>query len=228
MTEIKRQYGFTLLEILISLVIVGGLLSVTYAAWSAAAVSTGKYSARITLAAQARSALGALTRQIASTFIVNPSSENNTAPKSNQDANRIYFYSNASAGNNGLTLQFIANVGILQDHSQPQGPFLVKYFYDKQQRALLYNQQKYLPDPINDEIANNWTPLIENVNSIELEFFDGEQWRDDINAGDKYALTQPRAVRIKLTLITDNETVTDSFETVVALNNNNNYHENKK
>ena len=220
-----RNTGFTLIEITISIAILMIIVSVVYGTYFATSQSVLRCNRKIVCSTDARSVLTRMTRQIRCAYrqaapkkTPTVSSINHTQSVSPDDS-PIYLAGGAAgddAGNDGIILRLITTAPIFHEQDSSTGLFEAAYKYDSIQGILSYSQRKYIPEQKNSTTESGaWLPIAENVESIELSFYDGRRWHDKWNSRDDGKL--PHTVKTNIVFADENSGST-SFSTAAHVN----------
>jgi general secretion pathway protein J len=197
----KHQKGFTLIEILIAMSIVLIIFSVVYGTYFAATSSANRCNANITTTREARSLLAKISRQIRCAYvpIQSPKQTPASPPAINliTDVDEQVIFQADTKDRDGIILRMVTTAGIFHNRLSQHGPFQIAYRYDSNQDILFYTQQLIATRSENRPQQYEWFPLAENVESIELSFFDGRNWLDHWNRREQN-LQLPCAVKIEV------------------------------
>jgi len=216
-----RNTGFTLIEITISIAILMIIVSVVYGTYFATSQSVLRCNRKIVRSTDARSVLTRMTRQIRCAYrrtapqkAPTVSSINHTQSVSPDDSPT--YLAGGAADNDGIILRLITTAPIFYEQDSYSGLFEAAYKYDSIQGILFYSQRKYIPEQKNSTAeSETWLPIAENVESIELSFYDGRRWHDQWNSRDDGKL--PHAVKINIVFADENSGST-SFSTAAYVN----------
>ena len=179
--------GFTLLEILIAMSIVLIIFSVVYGTYFAATSSANRCNANITTTREARSLLAKISRQLRCVYVPThpqPVKRASTATFTADlitDVDEQVIFRAGTEDRDGIILRMVTTAGIFNDRLSQHGPFQVAYRYDSDQGILFYAQQLIVMQSQSHPQRYEWFPLAENIESIELSFFDGRNWFDHWN-----------------------------------------------
>ncbi len=199
----KPQKGFTLLEILIAMSIVLIIFSVLYGTYFAATSSANRCNANITTTREARSLLAKISRQVRCAYVPTQSAKRPSTATSAADLitdvdEQVIFRADTE-DRDGIILRMVTTAGIFHDQLSRHGPFQVAYKYDSDQSILFYTQQLIATRSDSHPQQYEWFPLAENVESIELSFFDGLKWIDHWNRLEQNQQL-PYAVKIEIVI----------------------------
>ncbi|MFA5239270.1 MAG: type II secretion system protein GspJ [Phycisphaerae bacterium] len=195
----KSRYvkkGFTLVEILVAMTIIVAIVSMVYGSYFAISKSTQACKSRIALSQQGRKVLRQMARQIRCSYAAAPQ-------KSMEISENAVSYFNSDQDNpDGEILHLITTGGFWTNKDSIDGPFEVAYKFDENKGVLFLSQRRFIGLPENDMQKRNWRPVITNISSIELAFFDGRQWQKIWNFNDRKRL--PSAVKLDITCEDEN------------------------
>jgi len=198
----RLRTAFTLVEVLVAAAIIVTIVSMVYGSYFATAKSTDVYKAKITLSGQTRKVLGQMARQIRCSYLGKTQERSDSAGAISQGKREItekpiiYFNCEPDAPG-GEILHLVTTNGLFCQEGQENGLFDVTYKFDKDSGTLSLSQRRFISTPENLVEKRNWRPLLRNVECIELDFFDGQQWLPKWDFKQKKKL--PYAVRIGIT-----------------------------
>jgi len=113
----------------------------------------------------------------------------------------IYFIGD-SGEMGGEILHMVTTSDISEGQAAIDGLFEVVYKFDKNSRTLFFSQERFVDTANNSIEKRNWQQLGGNIESIELAFFDGQQWLQSWDFKEKRAL--PVAVKVNITCEDEN------------------------
>jgi prepilin-type N-terminal cleavage/methylation domain-containing protein len=176
----RLRAGFTLIEILVAVTIIVTIVSMVYGSYFATAKSTDAYQARMTTSGQTRKVLDRMARQIRCSYIGEAIEDKDLAgTKSGTNTIRkspvIYFSYEPDAPGSG-TLHLVTTNKLFCDDGYVNGLVDIAYKFDKNSGTLYLSQRRFVGTPREHLEDRNWRPLLVNVESVELDFFDGRQW----------------------------------------------------
>jgi len=201
MTQKWCKNGFTVVEILVAVALIATILSMVYGSYFATSRSAQVCQARIDMCDQGRTALDQMARQIRCAY-AGTMAEDTDSRESGTQQRRIvqegdasYFNGNPSAPN-GEILRFVTTNGFVEAKEKPaNGLSEMTYRFDRRAGVLSLSRERFIGTAKKAK-ARNWRPIAENIERVELEFFDGRQWLRRWDFGDKKNL--PYAVRIEI------------------------------
>lgn len=207
MNNRSGKTGFTLVEILIAVAIIAAIIAMVYGSYFAASKSARACKIRIALSQKSRTLLEQMTRQIRCCYAGSakeykyPESKVTQQKKTTPESIKSYF--NGDSGEmGGEVLNLVTTSGISEEKAEEDGLFKVVYKFDKNSSTLSFSRERFV-DTTNSSIDNrNWQPVAENIESIELAFFDGQQWLQSWDFKEKREL--PLAVKINITCEDEN------------------------
>ena len=220
-----QQSGFTLIEILVAAAIILSILSFVYGTYFAISKSTQATRVKLTLSQQALKVLTQLTRQIRcsyadtvsdSAYTTKPVSER----KEKKTQNNPDFFSGYTDNPSEEILHLITTNRFDMSQNSPEGLFDVTYRFDKSKGQLYLSQKRFVGTTKNTAEKKLWQPIAENVQSLELAFFDGQQWLNKWTFKDRKRL--PNAVKIDITF-EDETSRTYKYGTVAYICSHRNY-----
>jgi len=181
--QIRRRLraGFTLIEILLAVTIIVSIVSMVYGSYFATAKSADVYKARMALSGRTRKVLDQMARQIRCSYIGEAIEDTELAGTDSGRTNKIrkspviYFSYEPDALGSG-TLHLVTTNKLFCDDEYANGLFDVAYKFDKNSGSLSLSQRRFVGTPQEHLEDRNWRELLVNVESVELDFFDGRQW----------------------------------------------------
>lgn len=198
--------GFTLLETLIALSVLGLLLSAVYGSYRAVTSSITALEPKLALDQEGRFLLQRLSRQIRCCYggpaerakrpAADPKKAEPAALGQPDEAQETHYFRGGSVLSDGVLLQFVTTNSRLSRKSSPGCLALVSYRLDTGRQALLVSEELYGRRGMNDD--KEWHVVQEGLAAIEFRYFDGTAWQDEWDSRAAGAL--PRAVRIALVL----------------------------
>jgi prepilin-type N-terminal cleavage/methylation domain-containing protein len=197
--------GFTLVEILVAVAIIAAIVSMVYGSYFATSKSAQACKRRIAISQEGRELLGRIAQQIRCSYADSvkkstPPAVKGSLKKEETPENIINYFNGTSGEMGGEILYLVTTNGILEEKTP--GLFEATYKYEKSTGMLFFSQER-LVDRSKSFIENrNWQPLAENIECIELEFSDGQQWLPAWDFREKKAL--PYAVKINITCWDEN------------------------
>ena len=214
-----RQNGFTLVEILVAAAIILSILSCVYGTYFAISNSTQATRAKLTLSQQALKVLTQLTQQIRcsytdtisdSAYTIKPVSKR----KGKRTQNNPDFFSSYTDKPGEEILHLVTTNKFDMPQNSPAGLFDVTYKFDKSEGLLYLSQKRFVGTTKNSAEKKIWQPIAENIQSLELAFFDGHKWLDNWSFKNRKRL--PNAVKIDITL-EDQTSRTSRYGTVAYI-----------
>jgi len=199
--------GFTLIEILVAVTIIVTIVSMVYGSYFATAKSADACKARMTLSGRTRKVLDQMARQIRCSYIGKAIEDTDLAEKDSGSISKIrkspvvYFSYKPDAPGSG-TLHLVTTNRLFCEEGHSNGLIDVAYKFDKNFGTLYLSQRKFTGTPENNIEDRNWRPLLTNIESVELGFFDGQQWLPQWDFEQKKKL--PFAVKISITCEDEN------------------------
>jgi prepilin-type N-terminal cleavage/methylation domain-containing protein len=193
--------GFTLVEMLVAMTIVVSIVSMVYGSYFATAKSADVYKAMMTASESAGGLLQQMTRQIrcsyAGTAEASPASAEKTLVRTQGILEEpVSYFKGGSDLPNGEILHLITTARFSGLDDCRDGLFDVVYKFDKSARTLLVSQRRFVETPAGLAQNREFTPVIEGLEDIGLQFFNGAEWADQWDFTQAKKL--PRAVRISI------------------------------
>ncbi len=205
MNSRSGKSGFTLVEILVAVAIIAAIVSMVYGSYFVTSKSAQACKRRIATSQEARELLDRMAQQIRCCYAGSvqkpkPADSKGSLKKEETPENIINYFNGDSGEMGGEILCLVTTNSILEE--QAPGLFEVTYKFDKNIGMLFLSQERFV-DGSKSFIENrNWQPLAENMDSIELEFSDGQNWLPTWDFKEKKAL--PYAVKINITCRDEN------------------------
>lgn len=195
-----RQHGFTLVELLVAMALIATVLSLVYGSYIATTRSARACKSRIALARKGRKAIEQIARHIRCSYVGSLSdvAENGrTASGQTQIGSEtaVSYFSGDARAANGEILHLVTTGGFAEDKATADGLFEVVYKFDKRTGELALSPARFVGGLRRAE-KRDWRVVSDQVESIDLAFFDGEKWLKRWNFEDEKGL--PRAVRIEI------------------------------
>jgi len=202
-----KKTGFTLVEILVAMALILTVISIVYGSYFAASKSAQTCKAKLNLLQQMRIVLDQMARQISCTYVSpveanSPSVAETSQVKQTLSENSISYFKSNPSHSNGEILHLVTTRGIPLQQQAADGLFDVTYKFDRTNRTLFLSQERFISTKQSLDSQKYWLPLLNNVESVELEFFDGKQWLRTWDFDD--AATPPLAAKIQITCEDEN------------------------
>ena len=198
----SEKTGFTLVEILIAVAIIAAIIAMVYGSYFAASKSARACKVRMALSQKSRTTLEQMAKQIRCCYAGSAKEskylENKVPQQKKTTPESIKSYFNGNSGEmGGEILYLVTTSSISEGQAEEDGLFEVIYKYDKNSGTLFFSQERFV-DTANSSIDNrSWQSVAENIESIELAFFDGRQWLQSWDFKEKREL--PVAVKVNIT-----------------------------
>ena len=198
--------GFTLIEILVAVTIIVTIVSMVYGSYFATAKSADAYKARMTTSGQTQKVLRWMAQQIRCSYVGKISDDTDlegTGSSTNtiRKGPIIYFSYESDSPGSG-TLHLVTTHRLFCQDENANGLFDIAYKYDKNIGSLYLSQRRFIGIPHENLEDRNWRELLVNVESLELDFFDGRQWYRTWDFEQKKKI--PAAVKIGITTKNEN------------------------
>jgi type II secretion system protein J len=201
MSSSSGKGGFTLVEILVAMAIIVTIVSMVYGSYFATSKSTQAYKSKITLSQQGRKMLEQMTRQIRCSYAKKAKKNTNQTSIPQQEkadlVGEINYFNGNSDEPSGEILRLVTTNGLFVGQGPPNGLFEVTYKFDKSRGLLFSNQRRFAVTPKSAVKKKKWQQIAEDIESLNLAFFDGQQWQNKWDFKDKRQL--PGAVKINIT-----------------------------
>jgi prepilin-type N-terminal cleavage/methylation domain-containing protein len=211
--------GFTLLEILVALSVLGLILGAVYGTYRAVTSSITDLQPRLDLDQEGRFFLQRLSRQIRCCY----GGRTEQTPGPVQDQNDMSqmtsregpsLFQGGRAVSDGSLLQFVTTSNTLDRRSRVGYLAVVSYRMDTLQHKLLTREHIYGRRSTDDE-EEDWRVALADVLEADFEYFDGADWRKEWDSNTTGG--PPKAVRIKLVLESKPDGASASFTSVAAI-----------
>ncbi len=199
--------GFTLVEILVAVALISAILSMVYGSYFAASKSARLCKAKIAMFQQGHKTLEQMARQIrcsyAGTAKKSPYPVRSTfrQRKAEHEKTINYFYGKPDDPS-GEILHLVTTSRFFRGQEPADGLFEVAYQFDKSRGLLSLSHERFIGSSKKIVEKRNWRPIAENINSLELAFFDGQQWLRNWDFKEKKKL--PSAVNIEISCEDEN------------------------
>ncbi|MDM8515764.1 prepilin-type N-terminal cleavage/methylation domain-containing protein [Desulfobacterales bacterium HSG16] len=221
-TDIKRQYGFTLLEVLISIFIFAIIMSTILSSFHAIFSNANTLNEEIYIYDMAKNCLNRMITDLrAAHFSLAPAY---VKPQfnDNSDPHRIIGDTGSSANKDFARLRFTSSAHV-SFGSQVRGGIaeIVYYVQDREDgTSVLRRADTLLPEQRFDK--NGFEPkgsdpvLCENVKSLSFFYYDDEETEYETWDSDSGDVSYSTPVAVKILLETGDENTSSMFETMVG------------
>ena len=216
MKRSSTKTGFTLIEILVAMAIVVTIVSMVYGSYFAAARSAETCKLKMTSSQEARAALKQISRAIRCAYapVIGESPDTPWGSRERQKTTveAIDYFEGDNDAPTGRILHLVTTARI----GPADGLFDVAYMFDPAVATLFAARSRFIQTE-RDRRQNgyrDWLPLVENVERIELRFFDGSDWLSKWDSQHRRQL--PAAVRIRMSCRDENGRLSD-YGTVVDI-----------
>jgi len=223
----RNNPGLTLIEMLIALAMIATIVSMVYGSYAATSRSMEIYDSRLTCAQRTQLVLRLMERQLRCAYqqptepdaaLSTKASDNGIqeSPKAGETRvlkSRPTFAGGVRTGG-GELLDFITTAGAAGGQSGPQGLARIRYRHDPILGTLAIRCDPHLDTMRQGDTTAPWQTVLQQVSEIEIEFFDGLQWRPQWSG--QASRTLPRAVRLSLT-VADEKGRTHRYGATVAI-----------
>jgi prepilin-type N-terminal cleavage/methylation domain-containing protein len=177
--------AFTLIEMLVSLAIVGTIVTMVYGSYAATSRSLDVYGRRMACSERAHLALRIMARQIRCVYV--PTTPTSTPTFQAEPRNL-----------RGDILSFSTTAGFGRGHDGPTGISRVAYRYDPSSKTLSISCEPRTGRSDNPQRTDAWRPMLAGVTNVELGFYDGRNWQSQWDP--KRSGPVPQAVKIALSV----------------------------
>ncbi len=196
-----EKHGFTLIEMLLAMAIVVSIVSMVYGSYFATAKSADVYKAMMTASESAGGLLQQMTRQIRCSYATSddgsPTPAEPLLPKTQGILEEpVSYFKGGSQLPSGEILHFVTTAPFSGLDGCRDGLFDVVYKFDKAARTLLVSQKRFVETPTDTAEKREFLPVIEGIEDIRLQFFNGAEWADQWDFAQAKKL--PRTVRISI------------------------------
>lgn len=116
----------------------------------------------------------------------------------------------------GEVLDFITTAGLSGGLNGSQRLARVSYRYDPSLKMLAVHSWPHADSAYESRSAGSWRPLLWQVTTMELEFYDGSDWQPQWDGKSNQKL--PRALRIRLEVTDEKDRIYQCGTTVEILN----------
>jgi hypothetical protein len=202
---------------MVAVTIIATIVSMVYGSYFATAKSADLYKTRMSMSGRTRKVLCWMARQIRCSYIGKSDKDTDLAKTDSAETNTvrkspvIYFNYEPDACGTGFQpvktrpgwpchggiLYLVTTHKLFCEDGYANGLFDVAYKFEKNIRALYLSQRRFAGTHENRIEDRNWRPILTNVESFELGFFDGQQWCGKWDFAQKRKL--PLAVKIGIT-----------------------------
>jgi general secretion pathway protein J len=211
--------GFTLLEILVALAVLGLIMGAVYGSYRAVTTSIVDLEPRMDLEQKGRFFVQRLSRQVRCCYGGRHDQANQSVPDQNDvkkamSQEQTRFFQGGRTLSDDVALRFVTTSSTLNRRSDVGCLTVVSYKMDPLQHALLIREEIYGRQSINERNDEDWRVVLDDVWEVEFQYFDGMEWRKEWDSS--VAGFLPRALRIKLVLESKQAGISASFASVVA------------
>ena len=205
-TNPANQYGFTLLEILITFVILASVMSIIYSSYTGTFRVINETEESSEVYRMARVAMERMIEDLESIYM--PEEKKNSGSKDeNEKEGRLQFYGEDREikGMPADSIRFISRAHIdLGDHGRVPGITEIVYYVkedeDSDTFVLFRSNRSIFEDPFSEEEDTGGMVLCEGLVSVEFYFFDeeGEAFKDWDSDSDEFKNRVPEIISISL------------------------------
>jgi prepilin-type N-terminal cleavage/methylation domain-containing protein len=206
----SRKRAFTLIEILVAMTMVVIIVAMIYGSYFTTTKSAGLHKARMLLSRSGRELICQMALQISCAYGPRVAGLPSPAKLASGLAGPTHhnvagFFDGDAAEPDGEILRLITSKRFFSHRREiSNGLFEVAYRLDRNHGLLFLRHADYVgPAESHDVQRDNWMPIAQNIEDLQLQFFDGRHWLDKWDYNQKGAL--PEAVRIALTCQDENK-----------------------
>jgi type II secretory pathway component PulJ len=200
----KRE-AFTLLEIIIALSMLVLILGSVYGTYAAATRSLAHSKPKHALQQQAKVFLQRIASEMRCSYA---GYEDESQPAANnirtgererlkQEDSPLFEGREVSSGRSFV--RFVTSAVTSKREQSFGGLAIVEYMLDSSTNTLSRSKRRYIGGFEVDKDDYNWLVVLQNVQAISVEYFDGEEWLDEWDSNDAEGLL-PQAVGISLVM----------------------------
>ena len=217
MKDRPGQQGFTLIEMLVALALVSTIVTMVYGSFTAASRSMDLYSRRMACCERTCLVLRLMARQLRCAYLPSserqpmPTSPQNGAPSASVPATAPQIKPLEASG--GI-LSFVTTVGVGTGSAGSMALSRVMYRYDPSAGTLSISCEPCVYGGGRPQDSQSWRPILGGVQSVDMQFYDGRQWRSGWTGGESRAL--PQSVRIAITVV-DERNHPHEFKTMTPI-----------
>ena len=205
MNSQSGKSGFTLVEILAATAIIAAIVSMVYGSYFVTSKSTQAYKRRIELYLEGRELLEKMAQQIRCCYAGSVKKSTPPAGKSavqkEETQENIINYFNGSSDDMGGEILYLVTTNSILDKQTP-GLFEAIYKFDKSTGTLFFSQDRFVDGYKGFNENRSRQPIAKNIESIKLEFYDGQDRLPTWDFKEKKML--PNAVKISITFLDEN------------------------
>ena len=204
--KMPERKAFTLLEIIIALSMLILILGSVYGTYTATTRSLEHTKPRHALQQQAGIFMQRIASEIRCCYAGYKYESPQAATKNIQTDERkrlrqkdVSLFKGGSAPSGQSILQFVTSAVTSKREHSLGGLAIVEYMFDRSTNTLSRSKRRYIGGFEADKDNYRWSVILENVEAITVEYFDGEEWLEEWNSNDMKGLL-PKAVRISLVM----------------------------
>jgi prepilin-type N-terminal cleavage/methylation domain-containing protein len=195
-----QQRGFTLVELLVAVVLIATVLAIAYGSYFAISGSARACSSRMALSEQGRRTLEQIARHVrcsyaGSVFDHTEDVKAGTDQTETDPRGSVSYFNGDTDAPDGEVLRLVTTSGLSGERGATDGLFEVVYRFDRRTSELALSLARFVGTAREAE-RRDWRVIADEIESIVLAFFDGEQWLGRWDFKDRKEL--PRAVRVEI------------------------------
>ncbi len=202
---VKRE-AFTLLEIIIALSMLLLILGSVYGTYTVATRSLAHSKPRHALQQQASIFIQRISSEIRCCYAGDRDKSlqplTNTfqkAKKKNTQQEDVSLFEGREVSSGQTFLQFVTSAVASRREHNLGGLAVIEYMFDNSTNTLSRCKRRYIGRFKADRDDNDWIVIIENVQAIMVEYFDGKDWLKEWNSNNMKGLL-PKAAGISLVM----------------------------
>ncbi len=201
-----QRKAFTLLEIIISLSMLAVILGSVYGTYTAATRSLEHSKPSHALQQQASIFMQRIATEIRCCYAGFQYESLQPAAKTIQTLEKKHFqqedaplFKGREVTSGQSFLQIVTSAVASKREDSLGGLAIVEYMLDSSTNTLSRSKRRYIGGFEADKDNYNWIVVLENIQAITLEYFDGKDWLKEWNSNDMEGLL-PKAVRLSLVM----------------------------
>lgn len=198
--------AFTLLEIIIALSMLVLILGSVYGTYSAATMSLSHSKPKHALQQQATVFLQRMASEIRCSYAgykdespKPPANDVRTGERERLKQEDESLFEGREVSSGRSFLQFVTSAVASKRERNLGGLAIVEYMLDSSMNTLSRSKRRYIGGFEVNKDDYNWMVVLENVQAISIEYFDGDEWLEEWNSNDTEGLL-PKAVKISLVM----------------------------
>jgi prepilin-type N-terminal cleavage/methylation domain-containing protein len=207
----RQAAGFTLVELLVALALVGTIMLMVYGSYAAAAGALDRYSRRMACYDRTSLVLRLLARQLRCVYLTPCGTDPTPSPSQSTAATPPSTLAAASFEVGDGSLRFLTTAG----PDRTTALLRVAYQLDPSSGILSVCSAPYVSGAGNLQDTLSGRPILTGVTRMDVQLYDGRRWQADA-ATTAASRTLPQGVKIALTVV-DESLHEHQFEMMVPL-----------